>query len=536
MYDLLVRRAQIHDGSGAPPVVADVGVEAGRIALVGSARGALASTQIDGDGLALAPGFIDLHSHADLTLPAFPDAPNSIQQGVTTEVVGNCGFSAAPLVEEHASDLESLVAGLGPNLDWTWATFGDYLDALDRSRPIVNVVPLVGHGTVRVAAMGFDDRRPTTQELDIMRGLLRQSLAEGAWGLSSGLDYPPGVFAEPDELVALGEVLAGAGAGYHSHIRSSAATLEEALAEMLAVGAAGVRLHVSHLNSSAAVWRAVPLAVELLDQARSRSLSVNADAYPYTAGATYLSQLLPSWACSGGTEALLSRLGSRDERARIKAAMQAGRNAPISGIPFEDVVLTSLLLERDRRWEGRSLAEAAHVSGEDPYEFLFELLLAERGSPTMIVFMMSEKDVRRALRWSGTAIGSDQMGVVSDSAHVHPRAYGAFVRVLGHYVRETPLFSLPEAVRRMTGLPADILGLGDRGYVREGLAADLVLFNPSRVTDRSTYEQPTLRPDGIEYVVLNGAVVVEGGRGTGVRMGRSLRAGSGRHHRPPGSW
>ena len=200
MYDLLVRRAQIHDGSGAPPVVADVGVEAGRIALVGSARGALASTQIDGDGLALAPGFIDLHSHADLTLPAFPDAPNSIQQGVTTEVVGNCGFSAAPLVEEHASDLESLVAGLGPNLDWTWATFGDYLEALDRSRPIVNVVPLVGHGTVRVAAMGFDDRRPTTQELDIMRGLLRQSLAEGAWGLSSGLDYPPGVFAEPKNI------------------------------------------------------------------------------------------------------------------------------------------------------------------------------------------------------------------------------------------------------------------------------------------------------------------------------------------------
>jgi N-acyl-D-aspartate/D-glutamate deacylase len=535
MYDLLVCRAQIHDGTGASPFVADVGVEAGRIALVGSARGASASVQIDGDGLALAPGFIDLHSHADLTLPAFPDAPNSIQQGVTTEVGGNCGFSAAPRVEEHASDLESLVAGLGPNLDWTWAAFGDYLDALDRRRPIVNVVPLVGHGTLRVAAMGFDDRRPTAAELDVMRGLLRRSLVEGAWGLSSGLDYPPGVSAEPDELVALGEVLAGAGAGYHTHIRSGAETLEAALAEMLAVGATGVRLHVSHLNSSAAVWRAVPLALDLLDQARSRRLDVNADAYPYTAGATYLSQLLPSWVCAGGTEALLSRLGSSDERARIKAAMQAGRSAPISGIPFEDVLLTSLRLERNRRWEGKSLAEAARASDEDPYEFLFNLLLAERGSPTMIVFMMSEEDVHRALRWSGTAIGSDQVGVVSDTAHVHPRAYGAFVRVLGHYVRETPLFSLPEAVRRMTGLPADILGLGDRGYVREGLAADLVIFDPSRVADRSTYEQPTLRPSGIEYVVVNGAVAVEGGRVTGVRMGRSLRARSGRHHRPPGS-
>src|SRR5262245_5714121 len=393
MYDLLVRGAHIHDGSGAAPFVADVGVQAGPIALVGSAGRVSASIRIDGDGLALAPGFIDLHSHGDLTLPAFPDAPNSIQQGVTTEVGGNCGFSAAPLVEEHASDLQSLVSGLGPNLAWTWATFGEYLDALDGSRPIVNVVPLVGHGTVRLAAMGFDDRRPTGKELDIMRGLLRQSLVEGAWGLSSGLDYPPGVFAQPDEFVALGEVLTAAEAGYHTHLRSGAATLEGALAEMLAVGAAGVRLQVSHINSSAAVWRAVPLALDILDHARSRGLTVNADAYPYTAGATYLSQLLPSWANAGGTEALLSRLSSPDERARIKAGMQAERNAPISGVSFDDILLTSQRLERHRQWEGKSLAEAARVAGEDPYELLFDLLLAERGSPTMIVFMMTEEEV-----------------------------------------------------------------------------------------------------------------------------------------------
>ena len=535
MYDLLIRGAHIHDGSGAAPFVGDVGIKAGRIACVGSVRGASASTRIDGDGLALAPGFIDLHSHADLTLPAFPEAPNSIQQGVTTEVGGNCGFSAAPVVTEHASDLESLVAGLGPNLAWTWVTFGEYLDALDRSRPIVNVVPLVGHGTLRVAAMGFDARRPTAKELDVMRGLLRQSLVEGAWGLSSGLDYPPGVFSEPDEFVGLGEVLAAAEAGYHTHLRSGVATLEEALAEMLAVGTAGVRLHVSHINSSAAVWHGVPLALDILDRARSRGLTVNADAYPYTAGATYLSQLLPSWACAGGTEALLSRLASPEERARIKAAMQDGRSAPISGVSFDDVLLTSLQSERYRPWEGKPLAEAARASREDPYEFLFNLLLAERGNPTMIVFMMSEEDVRQALTWSGTAIGSDQVGVVSDTAHVHPRAYGTFVRVLGHYVREASLFSLPEAVRRMTGLPADILGLRDRGYIREGLAADLVVFDPNRVTDRSTYAQPTLRPGGIEWVVVSGAVAVKNGRVTGVRAGQTLRARSGGHHRVPGA-
>ena len=527
-YDLLVRGAQVYDGTGAPPFAADVGVQAGRITLVGSGRGASASTRIDADGLALAPGFIDLHSHADLTLPAFPEAPNSIQQGVTTEVGGNCGFSAAPRVAAHASDLESLVAGIGPNLEWSWTTFAGYLDALDRSRPYVNVVPLVGHGTLRVAAMGFADRRPEAEELAVMRRLLGEALAEGAWGLSSGLDYPPGVFAEIDELVALGKMLAPAGASYHTHVRSGASTLDEALAETMAVGATGARLHVSHLNSSAAVWRAVPRSLELLDEARSRGLTVHADAYPYTAGATYLSQLLPSWACAGGTEAMLARLRSPDERGRMRADMQSTRLAPISGIPFEDVVLTSLQLEQTRRWEGKSLAAAAGASGADPFEFLFDLLLAERGNSTMIVFMMGEEDVRQALTWSGTAIGSDQVGVVSETAHVHPRAYGAFVRVLGRYVRETPLFSLPEAVRRMTGLPADILGLGDRGYVREGLAADLVVFDASRVADRSTYERPTLPPTGIERVVVNGAVAVEGGKVTGARTGRTLRARPGR--------
>ena len=527
MYDLIVRRAQVHDGGGAAPFVADVGVRAGRILLVGSAGGALAARQIDGDGLALAPGFIDLHSHADLTLPAFPQARNSIQQGVTTEVVGNCGFSAAPVVEAHAPELRRFVSGLGPHLDWSWTTFGEYVDALDRCRPMVNVVPLVGHGALRLAAMSFEDRRPSPDELDVMRGLLRQSLAEGAWGLSSGLDYPPGTFAGSAELVALGEVLAEANAGYFTHMRSGAATLEESLAEVMAVAAAGVRVHVSHLNSSAAVWHAVPLAIDRLEAARARGLAVHADAYPYTAGATYLSQLLPTWVGEGGTAALVARLRSRDERARIRAAMHGDRAAPISGASFDDVLLTSLVLERNRRWEGKSLAEAARASGSDPYEFLFDLLLDEEAGTVMVVFTMREEDVRQALAWNGTAIGSDQLGVFSDTARVHPRAYGTFARVLGRYVRETGLFSLPEAVRRMTGLPAAILGLSDRGHVREGLVADLVVFDATRVIDRSTYQEPTLPPVGIEYVVVNGTVVLDRREVTGVRAGRSLRPRAG---------
>jgi N-acyl-D-amino-acid deacylase len=269
------------------------------------------------------------------------------------------------------------------------------------------------------------------------------------------------------------------------------------------------------------------LAIDRLEAARARGLAVHADAYPYTAGATYLSQLLPTWVGEGGTAALVARLRSRDERARIRAAMHGDRAAPISGASFDDVLLTSLVLERNRRWEGKSLAEAARASGSDPYEFLFDLLLEEEAGTVMVVFTMREEDVRQALAWKGTAIGSDQLGVFSDTARVHPRAYGTFARVLGRYVRETGLFSLPEAVRRMTGLPAAILGLSDRGHVREGLVADLVVFDATRVIDRSTYQEPTLPPVGIEYVVVNGTVVLDRREVTGVRVGRSLRPRAG---------
>ena len=353
MFDLIFRGAEVHDGSGAAPCVADVGVQAGRIAFVGPARRALAAREIGADGLVMAPGFIDLHSHADLSLPAFPEARNSVQQGVTTEVVGNCGFSAAPVVATHAA---------------SWSTFGQYLDVLDGRRPMVNVIPLVGHGALRLAAMGFDDRRPSADELEVMRRLLLQSLAEGAWGLSSGLDYAPGTFAGSGELVALGTALAEAQAGYFTHIRSGAATLDEALAEVLAVEAVGVRVHVSHLNSSAAVWHAVPRAIDILSAVRSRRPTVHADAYPYTAGATSLSQLLPSWTTRGGTPALLERLRSPDVRAQIKVAMHKGGEVPISGVSFDDVLLTVLILERNRHWEGHSLADAARGVGQDPYQ------------------------------------------------------------------------------------------------------------------------------------------------------------------------
>ncbi len=527
MLDLLFRRVQVFDGSGGEPFVADVGVQGERIALVGADGREPAARRIDADGLALAPGFIDMHSHADLTLPAFPQARNSVQQGVTTEVVGNCGFSAAPVVEERAEELRRFVHGLGPYLDWSWRSFGDYLDTLDQRQPANNIVALVGHSALRLAVLGLDNRPARADELERMAGLLRQALAEGAWGMSSGLVYPPSAFAGTDELVALGRVLAERDALYFSHIRGEGETLLEALREAATIGEqAGIRVQVSHLKASGRpAWGSMPAALAQLEAARARGVRLHADAYPYTAGSTYLSQLLPTWAYDGGIEALLGRLRSPDQRQQLRAAMERGDPATIHRqVEFDRVLLTATVHERNRRWEGKTLASAARAADQDPYDFLFDLLADEQAGTVMIIFLMHEDDVRRALSWPHTAIGSDLLGVFSDSARVHPRAYGTFVRVLGHYARDEGLFPLAEAIRKMTGLPAEILGLRDRGRVQPGLVADLAVFDPARVIDRATYEQPTLAPAGVEFVVVNGQLALDSGRLTGLRAGRTLRA------------
>ncbi len=526
MFDLLIRQVQVFDGTGGEPFIADVGVRQGRIALVGSSHGEPATRRIDGGGLALAPGFIDMHSHADLTLPAFPQARNSIQQGVTTEVVGNCGFSAAPVVEEQAEELRRYVHGFGPYLDWTWATFGEYLDTLDRRQPAVNVVALVGHSALRIAAVGMEDRPARPVEFERMANLLRQSLEGGAWGMSSGLVYPPSNFADTSELIALGHVLAERDAMYFSHIRGEGPTLLDSLAEAATIGAeTGIRIQVSHLKASGvAAWGAMPAAVTSLDAARARGVRLHADAYPYTAGSTYLSQLLPSWVFDGGIEALVGRLRVQEQRDRIQADMQQGNPAVIHRqIEFNKVQITATVQERNRRWEGVMLDRAAEASGKKPYDFLFDLLADENAGTVMVLFIMQEADVQRSLAWQHTAIGSDLLGVFSDTSRVHPRAYGTFARVLGHYARDESLFPLQEAVRKMTGLPAAILGLKDRGLVKEGYVADLAVFEPERVLDRATYEQPTLAPAGIEFVTVNGRVVVEPSGFNGERVGRTLR-------------
>jgi N-acyl-D-amino-acid deacylase len=530
--NLLIRGASVIDGTGSVGRQVDVAVTDGRIAAMGEAVDTVnVERTIDAGGLVLAPGFIDLHSHADLTLPSFPAATNSLSQGVTTEVVGNCGFSPAPVspTPERAQLLRAYAAGLGPDLDWTWRGFGSYLDRLDASHPAVNVAPLVGHGTLRVAVMGMDNRTPTSEELAAMRSAVREALAAGAWGMSSGLVYPPGVYAATDELVAVASELAPAGGLYASHIRNEAESLLDAVGEAISIGErAGAHVEISHLKAAGRSNHGrVADAIRLIESARARGLNVRCDAYPYEAGCTFLNQVLPPWMHEGGTAQMLERLAAPSVRERVRREVEHGlpgwSNHARSAGGWQNVRVSSVREPTLKAAEGRSIAELAARDGQDPLDVVADLLIRDGGGTVMVIFMMDFSDVRNALAYAETAIGSDQLGVLSDAARVHPRAYGTFARILGWGVREAKLFSLEEAVRKMTSLPADIVGVRDRGRIAPGLVADLVLFDPSTVHDEATYEEPTRRANGVEYVLVGGEVAIDHGSVVRRDLGRVLR-------------
>ncbi|MBV9545052.1 MAG: D-aminoacylase [Chloroflexi bacterium] len=528
--DVLFRGALVYDGSGTPGVQQDVLVRGERIAAVGAeAVGAGSENVIDAGGLALAPGFIDMHSHADHTLPFFPQAPNNVSQGVTTELVGLCGFSPAPLspVAERAGQLRELGRGIGPHLDFAWSDFGSFLDRLDHTA--TNVAALVGHGALRIAAMGMEDRAPTASEMTTMRALLAESLNAGAFGMSTGLVYAPGAYAETDELVELGQELRNADAMYVSHIRNEAEQLFEAVDEAIRIGEEnGIRAQVSHLKATGkANLGKVTGAVEHIQAARGRGVRAHADVYPYTAGSTFLHQILPPWVKEGGMQAMVARLQVPEQRQRVRYDVEHGLpgwgNHLDSAGGWHNVLITSVATPERHQAEGQRVSDLATAANADPMDYTLDLLVADRGATVMVIFTMDESDVRTALQCPVSAIGSDLLDVTSPTARVHPRAYGTFARVLGWGVRDAHLFPLEEAVRKMTGLPASILGFKDRGRIAAGMMADIVLFDPTRIADASTYAEPTRLAQGVEYVLLGGELALE--RGSLVRLdaGRVLR-------------
>jgi N-acyl-D-amino-acid deacylase len=490
-----------------------------------------ARTVVDAGGLAVAPGLIDFHSHSDFTLLNYPDAVNSISQGVTTEVLGNCGFSPAPLSldGDHAAAFVSSCTGIGPDLRWRWSTFAEYLHELELVKPPVNCLPLVGHNAIRSAVFGFEDRAPTTVELELMRALVTEAMEAGAWGMSSGLIYAPGTYAAVEELVSLGEIVAAFGGLYASHVRNEGAGLVEAVEEALEVGRrSGVTVEVSHLKATGIENRGlVNEAIAAIEQARAEGVSAYCDVYPYTAGSTFLAMLTPSWVQEGGFDELVRRLGSREIRDRVRWEMTNGlpgwNSIFIAAGSWDGVVISSVNNRSLSHYEGRSVTELAAAADQDPFEFTFDLLVEDNAATAMVVFLMDEDDVRTVLEYPWSVIGSDQLLVTGRERKTHPRAYGTYAKVLGPLVREERLFPLETAVHKMTGLPADILGLLDRGRLAVGLIADIVLFDPATVTDLADYASPNDLAQGVELVLVGGATAFESGTATTPGLGSVLR-------------
>ncbi|MFT7838039.1 D-aminoacylase [Saccharothrix sp. BKS2] len=522
--DIVFRGARVVDGTGAPGYLADVGVRDGRIAEIGADLGG--KRVVEADGRVLAPGFIDMHSHSDLQVLADPAHLAKVSQGVTTEVLGQDGLSYAPVDDDVLAAMRAQLAGWNDDpagFDWNWRSVGEYLDRLDRGIA-VNAAYLVPQGTLRVLCVGYEDRPATPAELDRMREVLATSLREGAVGLSSGLTYTPGMYADTAELTELCRVVGELGGYYCPHHRSYGAGALEAYAEMVRVSRdSGCPLHLAHatMNFEVNRGRAGEL-LALLDDAAAAGADITLDTYPYLPGATYLSALLPSWAGEGGPDATLARLTDPAARERIRAEIEETGSDGCHGVPVDwaTIEVNGVRREENAHLVGLSVAEAAHRAGRPPAELYFDVLVSERLGTSCLMHVGHEDNVRAIMRHPGHTGGSDGL-LVGDRPH--PRAWGTFPRYLGHYVRELGVLGLEECVHHLTGRPARRLRLADRGLVREGHAADLVLFDPGTVADTATFDEPRQVAAGITHVVVNGVPVVDEGGRTDALPGRSLR-------------
>ena len=493
-FDLVIRGGTVYDGTGAPGVRADVGVHGDRVTAVGTiaARGA---DEVDAEDLAVAPGFIDVHSHDDYAVLLQPEMPFKVLQGVTSEIVGNCGSGVVPFDAGLVR-----FRRIHPDADPApWTGFAAYLERVDAIRPSCNVAALIGQGTLRRGAMDHDQRAPTAAELERMKAWVREGVAAGAVGLSTGLVYEPSRYAMTDEIIALARELRGAAGGlYATHMRNEADGLLEAVREAIRIGeAAGLPVQISHHKASGRRnWGRVRDSLRLIEEARDRGLDVTADQYPYTAGSTSLAAVLQN------------------------GAFRADSPGGFGQLEGGDVLIASSPTHPE--WEGRMVGTLASEWGVDVETAAQRVLDAEGDACWVVVFTMDEHDVKTVMAHPTTMIGSD--GVPS-GGHPHPRLYGCFARVLGRYVREEQVIDLPTAIHRMTAMPAAKFRLVDRGVLRPGAFADLVVFDPARIDDRATYGEPRLGPDGIHAVYVNGVAVASDGRHTGARPGRALRRG-----------
>lgn len=518
-YDLLVENGLVVDGTGNPWFKAEIGILDEHIESIGNLRDSDAEKRIDATGLIVAPGFIDIHTHSDFPVLIDPRVESKVRQGVTTEVIGNCGTSAAPMNSDvKAYRARFMGAQFAGGLDWK--SMDDYLNVLDNRGASFNVVPLVGHGTVRQNVMGFEMRAPTLSELRAMTRLVEEAMEEGAWGISTGLIYPPSCYAKTDEIVELAKVLPKYGGIYFSHIRGEGDTLLDAVKEAIEVGErAEAPVEIAHFKATGRRnWGRTEQSLRLVEEARSRGVDVTFDQYPYIASSTGLTAELPEWSLEGGASKLLERLRSPEERRRI------AESPVIEERDWNNIVIASS--KNHPQHEGKSVSEIARLEKKDPFDMVFDLLLAEEGQVNVVIFEMNEEDVRRVMRSPYMMVGSDSRAVaplgILGTGKPHPRYYGTFPRVIGHYVREG-VITLQEAIRKMTSLPAQRLGLKDRGLLKEGFKADITVFDPNKVKDEATFTDPHRFPSGIPYVIVNGTLVVDKSEHTGALPGKTLR-------------
>lgn len=524
-YDFVVTGGLVFDGLGGPPLEADIGIVGEAVKAVGRIPASRGKAVIQADGLAVAPGFIDVHDHSDLGLLAGPNADSAVRQGVTTLVSGQCGSAPFPIADEILEEVKANAkTQFGVEVDWR--DLKGFLARLEKGGTAVNYATLAGHGSLRGAAMGFNDRPPKPEEMERMKALLLADLEAGAFGLSTGLEYTPSGFAAAAEIVELCRITAARGGVYATHMRDEGDKLVEAVAEAIdAARASGVSLQISHLKTAfPRNWNKLDEVFSLIERAKAEGLDVTADRYPYIAGSTGLSINFPAWARQGTTDEFLARLQdpSLDKRLREYVAERESKLGD-----WDKVVIAGVFGDKNKACEGLGVLEAAKRAGKGPYELMRDLIIEERDNVDTVLFMMTEDNLKRILAHPRVLVGSDSSvrsaeGILS-RGKPHPRGFGTFPRILGMYVREEKVLSLETAVRKMTFEAAAKFKLEGRGILKPGAFADLVIFDPAAVADKSTWSEPHKYPAGISHVLVNGKPVVADGKHTGAWPGRVLR-------------
>lgn len=522
MHDLLIRGGRVYDGAGNEWVRADVAVDGDTVRVLrGDRSGVPAVRVIDAGGKAVCPGFIDMHAHSGMVILGQPRHEPKVRQGITTELIGVDGNSYAPILD--ADDLRAFIdlnAGLDgrPPAGMAWSSVGEYLDAFD-NKVAVNIAYVIGNSPLRISAMGWEDRRPTESEAAAMRGLVRRGMEEGAWGISTGLTYPPGSYADTAELVELSREANALGGIYVTHVRFGLGDRHvDPITEALDIGReSGIPVHISHFNSGWPFPGAYRKLLALVDERRASGQVITADVYPYIYSSTRLVSQIPEWAHDGGVGRLIERMLDEAQRARMAADPDFRRRE------FGGTLIANFSQPQYRQYEGMSIAAVATALGRSVIDTLCDLLLEEDFNLVQIGTNGNPVNVRAFLQHPTTMLGSDALLI---GEVVSPRTYGAAPTMLGDLVREEGLLSLPECIRKLTSLPAQTLGLPDRGLLEDGYKADIVIFDPATVSSPATIERPKQYPVGIEYVIINGVVVVDGGEHTGALPGRALRRGA----------